>query len=302
MTSARVLMRCGLLAVLMLVAGPASARDGLAGLLACLEDGSAAIVSAHRGGPAPGLPENAIETFAHNRARGVLLFEVDIAKSRDNVLFLMHDRRLERTTTGTGAVAETDWAEIAPLRLEDNDGWPTEFHPPLLSDVLAWAVKEEAFLALDFKGAVGVGEVVAAVAAAEAEDHVMYIAGDLARARDILARDPDAVLSVDAGRFTPEDLLAAGLPPAQIAVWTGIGDFDAERTAAFDRAGFRVNFGTLGFVDSLDDRIAASGDDHLYAVLAAEGLHIVSTDRPLAARAALRAAGRSWDSGARCRP
>jgi glycerophosphoryl diester phosphodiesterase len=62
-------------------------------------------VSAHRGGPGPGLAENAIPTFRNTliAARGAFL-EVDVSQTADGVLVLMHDDRADRTTTGTGAI------------------------------------------------------------------------------------------------------------------------------------------------------------------------------------------------------
>lgn len=298
-------MAASALSLLALAGAAMAAGDrasGIAGLFACLEAKSAAIVSAHRGGPAPGFPENALETFARNRAEGVRLFETDIAQSADGVLFLMHDATLDRTTTGEGRIAETTWREIAALRLEDDDGLVTAFTPPRLADALAWAVDAKAFLALDFKGDVAIDEVMAEVEAAGAARHVMYIVGNAARGRAILARDPEALLSVPAGDLDPEALKAGGLPPHNVVLWTGIRDLDAARIAAFDAAGFYVNFGTLGFGDSHDDRIAASGDDSAYAALAAAGLHVISTDRPLAARSALVAAGMAWDTAPVCAP
>ncbi|MEQ8748429.1 MAG: glycerophosphodiester phosphodiesterase family protein, partial [Amphiplicatus sp.] len=68
----------------------------------CLETEGISLVSAHRGGPAPGFPENAVETFARTISLAPALIEIDVAQSADGVLFLMHADRLERTTTGGG--------------------------------------------------------------------------------------------------------------------------------------------------------------------------------------------------------
>lgn len=68
----------------------------------CLRESNAVVLAAHRGGPAPGIPENAIETMQRALTNGVYVFEVDVAESRDGVLFLMHDRSLGRTTTLNG--------------------------------------------------------------------------------------------------------------------------------------------------------------------------------------------------------
>src|SRR5690606_25051382 len=49
------------------------------------------LVSAHRGGPDIGFPENAIETFQRAASKMPAIIECDIALSKDSVLVLMHD-------------------------------------------------------------------------------------------------------------------------------------------------------------------------------------------------------------------
>ncbi len=88
------------------------------------------MVSAHRGGPYPGFPENAIETFEHVLKSTPSIIEFDVAMTRDSVLVLMHDDELDRTTNGTGKVNEVDFAYVQSLFLEDNEGNLTEFKVP----------------------------------------------------------------------------------------------------------------------------------------------------------------------------
>lgn len=70
------------------------------------------MVSAHRGGPYPGFPENAIETFENVSKQTPAVIEFDVAISKDSVLVLMHDNTLERTTTGSGKVIDHTYAEL----------------------------------------------------------------------------------------------------------------------------------------------------------------------------------------------
>lgn len=287
---------------LALSAAPAWAED-VAALFACLESKDATLVSAHRGGPAPGYPENALETLKRGYARGVRLFEIDVATAKDGALFLMHDRTLDRTTTGAGPVADFEWRRIAALRLKDNDGTLTAFHPPSLAEALAWAVGNDAYLALDFKGETKIEALTAAVREAGAVGRVLYLAGDLDRAKAIAAAQPEAMLSVSLGALLGvEEIAASGLDRERLIVWTGFREFDAFTIALLDAQGFFTSFGTLGFGDSYDDRIEASGHDAVYAGLADVGLHMIATDRPLAARDALLAAGKAWDSAPTCAP
>ena len=49
------------------------------------------LVSAHRGGPYPGFPENSIESFEHVIKQTPAVIECDIAMTKDSVLVMMHD-------------------------------------------------------------------------------------------------------------------------------------------------------------------------------------------------------------------
>ena len=60
------------------------------------------IISVHRGGKGiANYPENCLETLKYINDSIQATFEIDVAKTKDNVLVLMHDNTLERTTTGT---------------------------------------------------------------------------------------------------------------------------------------------------------------------------------------------------------
>ena len=98
----------------------------------CLDDEGVTLVSAHRGGPAPGFPENAVETFARTLSMAPALIEFDVAASADGVLYLMHDDTLDRTTDGEGGSDSLPWTDIQNLNLMDQNGRATGFHPPPL--------------------------------------------------------------------------------------------------------------------------------------------------------------------------
>jgi glycerophosphoryl diester phosphodiesterase len=134
------------------------------------------IVGAHRGGAYPGYPENCLETMQYVRAAAPgTVHEVDIARSADGALVLMHDDALDRTTDGRGPVGGSRLEEIRRLRLKDHTGARTDFQVPLLAEVLAWAVQSNTYLMLDIKRGVSYEEVLAAVRDAEAMDQVVFI-------------------------------------------------------------------------------------------------------------------------------
>jgi glycerophosphoryl diester phosphodiesterase len=71
-------------------------------------------IVAHRGAGVLA-PENTLAAIRHGRALGFRAVEVDARLTRDEVPVLIHDRTLERTTNGRGAVAAATAAEIAGL-------------------------------------------------------------------------------------------------------------------------------------------------------------------------------------------
>ena len=68
----------------------------------------------HRGAAARA-PENTLAGIARAHALGCRWVELDAKLSFDNVALLMHDERLERTTDGSGHVADRSVAELKRL-------------------------------------------------------------------------------------------------------------------------------------------------------------------------------------------
>lgn len=72
------------------------------------------LVIAHQGGD--GLrPGNTMVAFQHAAALGADVLEMDVHRSRDGVLVLMHDASVDRTTAGSGFIRDMDWPQIAQL-------------------------------------------------------------------------------------------------------------------------------------------------------------------------------------------
>ncbi len=72
------------------------------------------IIIAHRGGSLEA-PENTIASVSHGVAVGSDWQEVDVTLTADNVLVVIHDDTLERTTAASGMVEEKYWSELAGL-------------------------------------------------------------------------------------------------------------------------------------------------------------------------------------------
>ncbi|QYO77820.1 glycerophosphodiester phosphodiesterase [Devosia salina] len=124
--------------------------------------------------------------------------EVDLVVSADKGFAVLHDKTLERETTGQGAVASTTDNEIRQLHLRGNDGAPIADRVMLLDDLCRLMtegqVHPDALLQLDYK-----------------EDETVLDA----RAVDNFSRAVGPVAAnviVSSGSAAAIDLLAAAVP------------------------------------------------------------------------------------------
>jgi glycerophosphoryl diester phosphodiesterase len=72
------------------------------------------LVIGHRGSSGEA-PENTLPAFARALAQGAAILETDVHATRDGVVVVYHDERVERTTDGAGAIAELDFAALRAL-------------------------------------------------------------------------------------------------------------------------------------------------------------------------------------------
>lgn len=105
------------------------------------------MVVAHRGNWREA-PENSVWAIRKAIEAGADMAEIDIALTRDSVLILMHDRTIDRTTTGKGMPSDYTLAEIKELYLRDGAGHATQMRVPTLEEILLES-KGKIFLNLD---------------------------------------------------------------------------------------------------------------------------------------------------------
>ena len=240
------------------------------------KEGNPTLISAHRGGPEAGFPENCIETFEHTISYAPSILEMDIVQSSDDVLYLMHDNSLDRTTTGTGKVSEKPWSYVQTLTLVDNEGGATNFKAPTLMETLEWA-RGKAILSLDVKRGVPFARVVEEVEVAKAEGYIMIIVYNLNDAREVHELNPNLMMSVSIRNQEELDRFkATGIPSTQVVAFTGTRLKEARFYEQLHQEGISCILGTLG---NLDKQAAARGDE-LYLQHRDLGVDIFATDRP----------------------
>lgn len=106
------------------------------------------MVAAHRGSHL-NQPENSIASFRAAIDEGVDIIELDVRQSSDGELVVVHDRTVDRTTTGKGEVSEMTLVQLKALVLSHN-GQPTEERIPTLKEALE-SVKGDVLIDIDFK-------------------------------------------------------------------------------------------------------------------------------------------------------
>lgn len=109
-----------------------SRADSLRYVLTHPEEGGV-MVAAHRG-HWRGTAENSLEAIDAAVEAGLDIVEIDVRKTRDGVLVLMHDPTLGRTTDGKGRVSSRDYSYIRSLKLKGPGG--DAYHVPTLEEAL----------------------------------------------------------------------------------------------------------------------------------------------------------------------
>ena len=101
-------------------------------------DNRSVIVASHRG-DWRNFCENSLEAIDNATKMGVDIVEIDVQRTKDGQLILMHDPKLDRTTTGKGLIADTTLAYIKTLHLKNGCNIRTIHRVPTLKEALLHA-------------------------------------------------------------------------------------------------------------------------------------------------------------------
>lgn len=240
------------------------------------------IVSAHRGGAGPRLPENCIPTFAETVKYGYALLEIDPRITRDGHIVVHHDAMLDRTTTGHGPIKERTLAELKQLRLKDVHGDVTDDQIPTLTEVFRWA-KGKAILVIDKKD-LSIADRVQQIEKHDAESYAMLIAGGVTAAKQCYELNPDIMMEV----FIPDQqrldaFEASGVRWSNVIAFVGHEPTkDRELLQRLHERGVSTIAGTSRNLDRALVR-GRDGDGQLeseYRELLERGIDLIETDLP----------------------
>lgn len=116
------------------------AQEGVESRIQTLRDRQATnvLVVAHRGDWRHA-PENSLQAFQNCIDMGVDMIELDLKKTRDGHLIVMHDQTIDRTTDGRGVPADYTLEELRRFHLKNGLGRTTSHVIPTLEEVLRLA-------------------------------------------------------------------------------------------------------------------------------------------------------------------
>ncbi|MEX2572676.1 MAG: glycerophosphodiester phosphodiesterase family protein [Balneolaceae bacterium] len=175
------------------------------------------VIAAHRAGPAPA-PENTLSALEQAIEAGADYSEIDVQRTRDGVVVLVHDADLMRVAGVPLVLSETDYGEMDGLVQRPDDGTsPRERRVVTLSDMLQRADgRIRLMIELKYHGfdPLLAEDVVTVIREQEMEDQVAVMSLDLNGLRQFIHLAPDirtgyisAIAIGDISR-TPVDFLA----------------------------------------------------------------------------------------------
>lgn len=241
------------------------------------------LVSAHRGGAAKDYPENCIATFEHTLRHGWAMLEIDPRYTKDHALVLNHDPTLERTTSGTGRVADCTLEELKQLRLKDLEGNLTEHRMATLDEALEWA-RGKTILVLDNKG-IPVEDLVRKIEEHHAEAYAMLIVYSDPDIQRVHALNSGLMMEVMVGNRQRVDAFdKTGVPWRNVIAFVGhTPPQDAGLCEAIHAKGARCMAGSSRNIDLRFLRGQAASMEPLepdYRALLKGGVDIIETDIP----------------------
>lgn len=241
------------------------------------------LVSAHRGGPSDGFPENAIPTFAEVASKMPAIIECDIAMTKDSVLVLIHDETLDRTTTGKGKLSRKTFEELKELKLKDNNGVVTNYRIPTLEDALQWGIGRVIYT-LDVKKSVPYEKVIELIRKTKAEANSIIITYSANQAEVVNRLAPDLMISATIKNTDDLNRLSEmSIPDTRLIAFVGTREPDTALYTLLRQHGIKSILGTIGNLD----RSAERAGYQLYADFIVRGADVLSTDRPFEAYKAL---------------
>jgi len=173
------------------------------------------LVAAHRCAH-NGYPENSISALKHAIELGVDIAETDVKVTKDSVVVLMHDGKIDRTTNGKGNPENYTLAELKKFRLKMPDGTLTDETIPTFEEFLKVA-KGKIMVDIDIKTSY-LKPVVDVVRKTGTQKQVFYFDDDYESLQKVRSLDPSSMFMPRAHSFHETDSALVRFKPQVVHI------------------------------------------------------------------------------------
>lgn len=154
-------------------------------------------IAGHRGGYYDEHPESSLPLFGSiaKKFKGdTIIVELDLRKSKDGTIYILHDETLDRTTNGTGKIDQHEDSYLDSLFLKKENGQLTHERIPTFNEVLTFIRRKNINLMLDIKTPIH-AEVYQLVKKAKMENRMMTLTFNMDLTKKVAALSNQISLS-----------------------------------------------------------------------------------------------------------
>jgi glycerophosphoryl diester phosphodiesterase len=217
-------------------------------------------------------PENSLEAIEESIRIGVDIIEIDVKVSKDGIPFLMHDRTLDRTTTGKGDPEELTWEALQTLFIVDK-GRQTALKIPTLKEALKLA-EGKILVDLDLKTD-RIEKVIDVVNQTGTKEIVFFFDSDYAVLSRVQAADKDFMIMPRAHSQPQADSAITLFDPPVVHI--DFSFYNPESVQLIRSSAARVWINALG---GPDNDIKDGKTNRALKKLLLHGANVIQTDEP----------------------
>jgi glycerophosphoryl diester phosphodiesterase len=218
------------------------------------------------------VPENSLPAIQRAIDLGVDIIELDVQVSRDGVPMLMHDRTIDRTTTGSGKVKDLTFDQLRTLRLIHRGDTTEQLIPTFEEAILL--CKNKVLIDVDLKTD-QLDPILSVAQKTKAEDQLIFFDSDYAALQYIASRNSALALMPRAYSYQMADSAITIFKPEIIHIDFSFYDQKTIRLIKENKARTWIN--ALG---GIDREIGTAGTQAALDSILRHGANVIQTDKP----------------------
>jgi glycerophosphoryl diester phosphodiesterase len=217
-------------------------------------------------------PENSLKAIQESIRLGVDIIEIDVKVSKDGIPFLMHDRTMDRTTTGKGDPEELTWEELQKLSIVDK-GKKTSYKIPSLEEALELA-DGKILVDLDLKTD-RLDRIIEVVKRLDMKESVFFFDSDYAALSRVQSANKDFLIMPRAYSVGQADTAITMFDPPVVHI--DFSFYNTECVEMIQNSNARTWINSLG---DCDKDLRAGKTRQVLKKLLGNGATIIQTDEP----------------------